>query len=223
VLRPSHVRYEIRTPRRPDGFAAQLWVDAGFWLVGRGFEMRADARRAGGAFAETRPLPPQAGETPPANWTRRRRKPDDAPRWTRRVKGGGFQGRVHLGHDAGIPLGPDKGFSLNLGLFVLSENDYDWRLTQWCAARAAREFMRVYRPHAGFGLREALEHLKRKGWIPERVLPPRVKRVADGYMGFVRKRGQVLQTGVRADPWEAYREMNAVLEREFSPRDRKAS
>ena len=137
--------------------------------------------------------PPPAHERP-----RQRRRPSNQYLHVREVKGGAFQARVWLGiHEGG---------SLNLGLFTVEKWE-DRKDAEWAAGRASKAFRAFYRPHvAGHGLRETLEHLKSRNLIPANVLPPRVRKVADGYIGFARfsKLKRVVETAVFACPWEAY-------------------
>src|SRR5687768_12052058 len=108
---PAPRSYEVRTPRRGDRFAAQVWASSGFWALGL-YQTRLDARRAAQVFAGSNPVEParetNLAELPP-NWVRRRRRYDDeTPKWVRRVKGGAYQARYWL---------EVVGGSLNLGLF----------------------------------------------------------------------------------------------------------
>ena len=89
---------------------------------------------------------------------------------------------------------------------------------EWAAGRASREFRKRFRP--GISLRAVLDSLVRDKLIPDHVLPPRVKRGADGtYFGKVRlrKAGRVIITEPFDDPWRAYEEMLATLARECPP------
>jgi hypothetical protein len=190
--------YTVRTPRRPGGYAAQVWVAGGYWLVGVHPTIRA-ARTAGQLFAGLDPVEPGrerwrrdpaavgallfllgcavrselltvwwlASDWWPVRWVRRRAPADDAddgPRWVRRVKGGAYQARYWL---------EVVGGSLNLGLFTLAEHDNDWRLARWAAARAAKEFRRLWVGERTVG--EAVAILQAKTplpWVPEHVRVP---------------------------------------------------
>lgn len=77
---PASTAFEIRAPRRDDGYAAQVWCDAGHWLIGSGYATTREARAAAQAFAATGPEPPAPGQSAPPNWVRRRHeRGDDAP------------------------------------------------------------------------------------------------------------------------------------------------
>jgi hypothetical protein len=197
--------FQIRTPLRPGRwYDAQVWADDGYWVIGRDYPDTAAARDAARAFVASNPQPPGPGEEPPANWVRRRREAEDfAPKWVRRCKGGAWQARPW----SGLPWCP----SINLGLFTLADNDNDWRLAQWSAGRAAKEFARFFSPTIpGRGLRETFAHLKRKKYVREDLLPPAVKRVPGGFVGRATVRGQVVETGVKADEWAAFEELQKL-------------
>lgn len=150
--------FTIRTPKRPDGYAAQVWGDRGFWLLGVFATIR-EARRAARLFVATDPTEPHP-TTPrhelPANWVRRR-SDSHAPRYNcvRRVKGGAWQARPWLGNGRG---------SLNLGLFTISDHG---ELAEWAAAQVAKAFNREWR--AGRTVAEVVERLKCAPKRSERV------------------------------------------------------
>ena len=154
-------------------------------------------------------VPPIPGfENPPILPPRLRRAPSNEYLHVREVKGGAFQARVWLGAHAGG--------SLNLGLFTVAR----WETrehAEWAAGRASREFRKRFRP--GMSLRAALESLIRDRFVPDHVLPPRVRATADGdhFFGRVKlvKAGRVIETTIFADAWDAYRELVEVLAREF--------
>jgi hypothetical protein len=176
------IPYEIRTPRRGEGYHAQLWARSGFWSCGV-HPTREAARRAARAFSFEEPAPPPPGTPGPANWVRRRRRyDDDAPKWVRRVKGGAYQSRYWLEVVVG---------SLNLGLFTLAEHpdepgDPQGEMARWAAARAARAFQFLWTGRRT--VREAVEILQllrplpedwprhkwkvRGPWVPESVRVP---------------------------------------------------
>lgn len=147
---------------------------------------------------------PAAG---PPKKPRQRREPDgDAPRYVRRVKGRAYQARVWLGsHNGG---------SLNLGLFTVADWE-TWEDARWAAARASREFVKRF---DGSNLRAVIEELKRKRFVPDCVLPPRVKRGPGGYVASVRKRGGGIALGPFRCPWAAWDAMRAELRARFPSR-----
>jgi len=79
------------------------------------------------------------------------------------VKGGAWQARVWL------PVGR-TGYSLNLGLFVLADNEFKRGLTEWSAARASREFK--VRWAGDRSIAEVVEELKGLGYVPESLVVP---------------------------------------------------
>ncbi len=150
--------FVIRTPKRPGGYAAQLWGRHGFWLLGAFPTIRA-ARGAAREFAALDPAEPVPG-TPraavPAGW-HWRRSDSHAPRYNcvRRVKGGAWQARPWLGAGRG---------SLNLGLFTVADHG---DLAEWAAAQVSKAFNREWR--AGRTVAEVVEALKRAPRRCERV------------------------------------------------------
>jgi hypothetical protein len=162
---PAPPSYEVRTPRRGDRFAAQVWCDRGFWSLGL-YSSRLEARRAAQAFAASGPIPPAPG-TPraqlPANWLwRRSDRNRSAYRWVRRVKGNATQCRPFLG----------AGGSLNLGLFTLAEHPDDpgkpmGEMAEWAAAQVAKAFAREWK--SGRTVGEVVELLKNAPKLSERV------------------------------------------------------
>jgi hypothetical protein len=152
--------FTVRTPRRRGGYAAQVWGDTGFWLVGR-FATTWKAREAALAFIAADPVEPAEG-TPrdelPANWYWRRQwvvDPAEARRYVRRVKGGAWQARFWLGRAGG---------SLNLGIVSRIKHGDD---AEWCAAQISKAFAREWRPGRTVG--EVVELLKNSPRLSERV------------------------------------------------------
>jgi|GEM_PF-6361752 len=150
-----------------------------------------------------RPKPPRV---------RKRRPPKSEYLHVREVKGGAWQARVWLG--------VRSGGSLNLGLFTRTEHPDDpgepeGRMAEWAAARASREFRRRFKP--GVSLRAVIGSLMADRLIPDHVLPPRVKKTADGrYIARVRKAGRIVEAqGVFDCPWAAHEAMLVVMAREF--------
>jgi len=137
--------FTLRTPRREGGFAAQVWVDEGCWVVGR-FATQTEALVAARQFAATDPIVPHPSarrDECPENWFRRRsdRHAPSRP-FVREVKGGAWQARPWLGK---------RGGSLNLGLFTLAENNHNRDEAEWSAARTSREFCKLWRGKATVG------------------------------------------------------------------------
>lgn len=129
-------RFTIRTPKRPGGYAAQVWGERGFWLLGV-FATIPEARTAARLFLATDPAEPDPHlprSELPANWVRRR-SDSHAPRYNcvRRVKGGAWQARPWLGNGRG---------SLNLGLFTVEAHG---EYAEWAAARVSRAFNREWK------------------------------------------------------------------------------
>ena len=160
VLPLSDDPYRIRTPRRPGGHAAQVWVDAGCWVVGL-FPSRHAAREAARAFAALEPTPGVCGQGGERWFRRRTDLHAPSRRWVREVKGGAFQSRYWL---------ECVGGSLNLGLFTLPDHNYDRGLAEWSAARASKAFRELWCGRVTVG--QAVEQLKRKGWVPPGVVVP---------------------------------------------------
>lgn len=146
---------------------------------------------------------------------RKRRAPESEYLYVRKVKGGAWQARVWLGAHAGG--------SLNLGLFTTSEHQAapgqsSDEIAEWSAARASRQFNKFYnRTREDRGLRATLEHLKTKRFIPQYVLPPRVRRApGGGFVARVKARGRVVSVeGVFACEWTCYFAMLEELAKAF--------
>lgn len=164
------------------------------------------------------PTNPSLFDNPLVRPPRKRRAPTSEYIYVRRVKGDAWQARVWLGAHAGG--------SLNLGLFTKAEHQAapgqsDDEMAEWSAARASRQFNKFYnRTRADRDLRATLEHLKAKRFIPQDVLPPRVRRApGGGYFAKVKVRGTVVSVeGVFECEWACYSAMLAELAKAF-PRE----
>jgi hypothetical protein len=171
------------------------------------YSSAAKARRAAAAFVATKPTEPSPTAPRaerPGNWVRcRSHAHRSSYRHVRQVKGRAYQARVWLGAKVG-------GGSVNLGLFTSHEHGEH---REWAAARAAKEFRRLYRPHEpGHGLRETIERLKTIDFIPDSVLPPRVVQKQDGsYHAEAKRGGELLRTTCYRDPWDAHAAMMRIL------------
>lgn len=104
-------------------------------------------------------------ENPPIGKHRLRREPTNSYRYVREVKGRAWQARVWVGVGGG--------YSLNLGLFTLSESDNSPATAEWAAARASREFVKRFQPGRTVG--DVVAELKARGYVPaELEVPPHV-------------------------------------------------
>ncbi|HEY1187912.1 MAG TPA: hypothetical protein VGE74_09655 [Gemmata sp.] len=155
-------------------------------------------------------------ENPPVKPARRRRKPlQEDYKYIRRVKGLAWQARMWLGTKAGG--------SLNLGLFTTAEHPADPdrprdEMAKWAAARASREFNKFFNPlNPDRNLRATLKHLKAKKFIPQDVLPPRVRRAkGGGYVAWARKGNVRIEAdGTFGCPWAAYEALCEAIRTAF--------
>ncbi len=142
--------------------------DVRVWVIGQSSMPRSAHSR----FHPRLPLPPDAepwydpGPTR-VEEPRQTRKPakDGHYRHTRRVAGGAVQSRIWINRNK-----PLKGFSLNLGLSLLRDNDFNDDLTEWSAAKVSREFRKRWKPGCTIG--SVVAEMQRAGLIKLTVVVP---------------------------------------------------
>ncbi|AMV24565.1 hypothetical protein VT84_09230 [Gemmata sp. SH-PL17] len=147
--------YEIKCPKRPTGYAAQVWADDGYWELRGLFSCNAAARVAAQSAAANGLLVGKSCEG--AVWHKKRlRNPDRRYKYVRQVKGRAWQARAWLGDGRG---------SLNLGLFTVEACGEG--LAERAAGLVAEAFDREWYGERTVG--EVVEMLKRARKASERI------------------------------------------------------
>lgn len=143
----------IRTPKRPGGFAAQVWTERGHWEHGV-HPTKREARSAAHVLAA---LLPDAPPAPAVFHKRRCRGHTSHYKWVRFVKGHAAQARCWL---------EGRKCAVNLGLFTVDEYGSQ---RESCAALVSKGFVKLWT--ADRTIAEAVELLKKEPRKPGKSWP----------------------------------------------------